>query len=108
VERYRIVLEPDDTLGFVGSSIEMPTVFADGKTAEECVHATREALSIAVATMLEMGKRPPGVGGQRSVQVNIRLSQQEKLILEDASKRRGFRGISDFLRTAALEKSASA
>lgn len=107
VSRYRIVLEPHEKLGYIGSAIEMPNGFADGKTPEQCVAATREALTFAVATMIEMGKRPPVDRGQRSMQVNIRLTAHEKLILEDAAARRGFRGISDFLRTAALEKSES-
>ncbi|NOT00380.1 MAG: type II toxin-antitoxin system HicB family antitoxin [Phycisphaerales bacterium] len=107
VARYRIVLEPNDELGYIGSAVEMPNAYADGKTPEQCVAATREALTAAVATMIEMGKRPPVDRGQRSMQVNIRLTAHEKLILEDAAARRGFRGISDFLRTAALEKSES-
>ncbi len=102
--RDRLVLEPDPELGFIGRSLELPTVFADGKTADACVAATREALETAVATMLEMGQAPPAPAerGVRQAQVNIRLTAEEKLLLEESARRRGFRGISDFVRAAAL------
>jgi uncharacterized protein (DUF1778 family) len=85
----------------------MPTVFADGPTADQCVRATREALTAAVATMLEMGLRPPAPAakGARQAQINVRLTAEEKLILEDSARRAGFRGVSDFVRAAALSPS---
>jgi predicted RNase H-like HicB family nuclease len=103
-QRYRLVLEPDPEVGFIGRGLEMPTVFADAPTAEECVQATREALTAAVATMLEMGLRPPvpAATGVRQTQINVRLTGEEKLILEDSARRAGFRGVSDFVRAAAL------
>jgi predicted RNase H-like HicB family nuclease len=103
-QRYRLVLEPDADVGFVGRGLEMPTVFADGPSADQCVRATREALAAAVATMLEMGLRPPAPAAKsvRQAQVNVRLTAEEKLILEDSARRAGFRGISDFVRAAAL------
>jgi len=57
--RYRLILEPDDEVGFIGRSLELPNIFADGKTPDKCVRATLEALVAAVATMLELGERPP-------------------------------------------------
>jgi predicted RNase H-like HicB family nuclease len=57
--RYRIVLERDADLGYLGSSIEMPGVMADGPTPDACVRATMEALEAAIATLLELGRRPP-------------------------------------------------
>jgi predicted RNase H-like HicB family nuclease len=102
--RYRLILEPDAEVGFIGRGLEMPTVFADGATAETCVEATREALTAAVATMLEVGLRPPApvAKGTRHAQINIRLTAEEKLILEESARRAGFRGVSDFVRAAAL------
>src|SRR3990172_1614745 len=94
---YRLVLEPDEELGFIGSAIEMPTVFADANTPDACVKATRQALTVAVATLLELGKRPPSGRHQRSQQVNIRLTPDERLALEEAATRLGFKGISDYL-----------
>jgi len=107
---YHIVLEDSHNLGFIGSSMEMPNVYADGKTADACVKAVREALQIAAATMLEMGKNPPVAFSteKRDVQVNIRLNHEEKNMLLKAAKFLGFRGISDFIRNCALERVRSA
>jgi predicted RNase H-like HicB family nuclease len=101
---YKIILEADEDVGFVGHALELPTVFADGPTPTECVMAVREALAAAVATMIEMGQRPPLASSQakRQTQVNIRLTDEEKLLLEDAARRQGFRGLSDYIRNAAL------
>jgi predicted RNase H-like HicB family nuclease len=101
---YKIILESDEDVGFVGHALELPTVFGDGPTPTECVASVREALAVAVATMLEMGERPPLASSQakRQTQVNIRLTDEEKLLLEDAARRQGFRGLSDYIRSAAL------
>jgi uncharacterized protein (DUF1778 family) len=40
--------------------------------------------------------------------VNLRLSAEEKLRLETAAQRKGFRGLSDFIRAAALHDADSA
>ena len=105
---YRMVLEPEEELGYIGSSIELPTVFADAKTPDSCVKATREALTVAVATMLELGKRPPTGRHQRTQQVNVRLTPDERLALEEAASRLGFKGVSDFVRAVALERTGNA
>lgn len=85
----------------------MPTVFADGQTPDACVKAVREALTVAVATMLEDGKRPPTSPTKRSVQVNIRLTPDEKLALEETATRLGFKGLSDYIRHAALTRKSA-
>ena len=110
VDDYSIVIKKDNQLGFVGSALEIPTVFADGRTHSKCYQATRDALVAAVATMLECGRKPPlaSPGRKRTVQVNIRLTPQEKLILSNASTDLGFRGISDFIRNCALARIHSA
>lgn len=110
VAEYRLILEQNDELGFIGSAVEMPTVFADGRTPDGCVNSTREALAVAVATLLESGQRPPlpATLRRRETQINVRLTAEEKLLLNDAAKRSGFRGISDFVRFAALERGATA
>lgn len=107
VAEYRLILEPDERLGYIGSSIEIPTVFADGPTPDTCVTATRTALTVAVATMLERGARAPAARARRSVQVNIRLTPDEKLALDENAARLGYKGISDFIRNAALERTGS-
>jgi predicted RNase H-like HicB family nuclease len=104
VADYRIILERNERLGFIGSSVEIPTVFADAKTPEKCYRATQDALMVAVATMIECGQRPPQPAsmGLRTEQVNVRLTAEEKLLFTNAAMNLGFKGISDFIRSTAL------
>ncbi|HUT46590.1 MAG TPA: type II toxin-antitoxin system HicB family antitoxin [Sedimentisphaerales bacterium] len=104
VADYRIILERNERLGFIGSSVELPTVFADAKTPEQCYKATQDALMVAVATMIECGQRPPppASAGRRTEQVNVRLTAEEKLLFANAAMNLGFKGISDFIRSTAL------
>jgi len=104
VADYRIILERNESLGFIGSSVELPTVFVDAKTPEQCYRATQEALMVAVATMIECGQRPPQPAsmGLRTEQVNVRLTAEEKLLFANAAMNLGFKGISDFIRSTAL------
>lgn len=101
---YRIILERNDRLGFIGSAVELPTVFADAATPEQCYRATQQALMVAVATMIESGQRPPlpASAGRRTEQVNVRLTAEEKLLFTNAAMNLGFKGISDFIRNTAL------
>ena len=103
-DAYRLILEPDGRGGFVGRALEFPTVFDRGTSADECVRNTRLALSVAAATMLEMGERPPAPSahGVRQTQVNIRLSAEEKLLLEESARQAGFRGISEYIRSTVV------
>ncbi len=92
---------------YFGRGLELPTVMSDGKTAEECVKNTREALVVTVAYLLETGKIPPtpASDAMRSMQLNIRLTAMEKAFLEQAAHKGGFRGLSDYVRHAALTHS---
>lgn len=76
----------------------------DGKTPDECVKRTQEAMAVAVAVLLERGQTPPlpVSEARRSEQINVRLTQEEKLLMEHSARARGFRGISDYLRSLAL------
>lgn len=105
-KQYRLILEPDEELGFVGHALELPNVFADGSTANECVRSVREALTAAVATMIEAGQRPPAPSaeGKRAMQINIRLTAHEKLQLEEMARQHGYRSVSDYLRATALAR----
>ena len=102
--QYKILIEPSKELGFMGSSVEMPNVFAHGKTPALCVQSTQTALAVGVATMLENGLKPPlpASAERRTTQVNVRLSSMEKYTLTEAARQRGFKGIGDFMRNAAL------
>ena len=109
-QSYRIVLEPDPAEGFVGRVLEAPQWIGVGRTPDSCVNETREIAVSAVATMLEGGEAPPTPATQnlRSEQINIRVTAEEKLRLEEAARSKGFRGISDFVRSTTLSNLRSA
>ena len=52
---YHISTEKHERLYFVGRCVEMPTVLFDGKTDEQCRESGVESITVAIATMLEMG-----------------------------------------------------
>ena len=106
--QYRLILEPDEEVGFMGTSIEMPHVWGDGKTPDACVRETRDAIVSAIATLLEAGEAVPMPSNenQRTEQINIRVTPKEKLLLEEAARSKGFRGISDFVRATTLSKAS--
>jgi predicted RNase H-like HicB family nuclease len=103
VQHYQLVLHFEDGEWY-GRGLEFPTAMSDGKTPNECVRNTRESLTIAVATMLEDGEAPPPPArdGKRTEQVNLRLTVEEKLALENSARALGYDGLSDYVRTAAL------
>ena len=103
VDQYKIIVEFEDGEWY-GHGLEFPTAYGDGKTVQAAVADTREALVTGVAYMLEEGQTPPPPAreGNRSVQVNVRLTPEEKAILESKAKVKGFRGLSDFVRATVL------
>ena len=105
-ERYQIVLEREDDWWY-GHGLEQPGAGGDGATPEAAVADTREALVAVTACMIEEGRRPPAPAreGRRTEQVNIRLTAEERLHLEGRSQAQGFRGLSDYVRAAALAES---
>jgi predicted RNase H-like HicB family nuclease len=100
---YEIVLWSEDGEWY-GRGLELPHTYGDGKTPAACIASVRQGLVATVATMLEDGEQPPVAArsGQRTEQVNIRLTASEKALLENRSRARGFRGVSDYVRAAAL------
>ena len=88
-----------------GRGLELPHVFGDGKTVDRLHRRYQEAPCGAVACMLEQGQRPrsPARQGTRTQQVNVRLTAEEKAVLEATAKSKGFKGLSDFLRAAVLD-----
>jgi uncharacterized protein (DUF1778 family) len=54
--------------------------------------------------MIESGQTPPAPASEnkRTEQINVRLTPEEKLTLEEAARSKGYRGISDFVRSASL------
>lgn len=101
---YQIILSCEEGEWY-GRGLELPNVFGDGETADECVKSTREALTAAVAFLLETGKTPPAPAqqGLRTQQVNVRLTAEEKALLESRAHNRGFTGLSDFIRAVAID-----
>ena len=57
-DRYQVILAFEDGHWY-GRGLELPNIQGDGKTADQCVKDTREALAGWVAYLLEEGQRPP-------------------------------------------------
>jgi predicted RNase H-like HicB family nuclease len=103
-EQYQVIVAFEDGHWY-GRGLELPGINGDGKTVSRCVRDTREALAAAAAYLIEEGQTPPAPAqaGTRTKQVNVRLTAEEKVLLETAAKQKGFQGLSDFVRAAALE-----
>lgn len=106
--QYTVVVRPEPEVGFFGRTLEMPYVMADGQTPEACIAELMEATALAITVSLERNERPPRpvADEKRTAQINIRLTEFEKFQLEEASRRDGFRGISDFVRATAFDAAA--
>lgn len=102
---YQIILQFEDG-AYYGRGLELPYVMNDGRTPDECVRKTREILTTAVAHMLENGEVPPAPASshKRTEQINLRVTPEEKLLLEQAARNKGFRGVSDYVRSVSLSK----
>lgn len=103
VDKYEIILMQADGEWY-GKGLEIPTVFGDGKTPDECIKNTKDALVAAVAHLLERGEAipVPASAGKRTEQVNIRLTAEEKAILGASARSQGFKGLADFIRARAI------
>ena len=103
IDAYDIVMRREEG-EWVGHALEYPEAIGVGKTVQRCMEETRKSLLAGVASMLEDGQAPPVPARQnvRSEQVNLRLTPEEKAVLEPRSRTKGFRGIADYVRAAAL------
>ncbi len=103
-EQYQVILAFEDGHWY-GRGLELPNIYGDGKTVSQCIENTREALVGWAAYLLEEGQRPPtpATEGRRTMQVNVRLTAEEKALLEVTAKRKGYSGLSDYVRAAAIE-----
>ena len=101
--KYQVIIQYEDG-DYIGRGVELPNAYEDGKTPDECVRKTREMFASVVATMIEDGEvpPPPATEGKRTEQVNVRLSTEEKLILEASARRKGFAGLADYIRATAI------
>ena len=105
--RYTVVSQwLEEEHAYFGRTLEMWYVMSDGPTPQACHEQVMEATTLSIATMLEEGRQPPAPASEekRTAQVNVRLTVDEKFRIEEASRRAGFRGVSDFVRAAALDK----
>lgn len=100
--QYKIVIWFEDG-EYYGRGLEVMAM-NDGRTPDECIRNVRDILVTAVAGMLEKGQVPPAPATEerRTEQVNVRLSAEEKLTLESAAQSQGYKGLSDFVRSAAI------
>lgn len=91
---------------YYGRGVELPNSFGDGKSIEQCAKDTRDSFIATVASMLQDGFTPPAPAaeGKRDQQINIRLSSEEKLLLETKARQSGAAGISEYIRAVALAK----
>ena len=103
VQKYKFVLEFTDG-EFFGQCLELPGACGDGKTPDACLTHTRESAVAVAAYMLEKGQKLPipAREGIRTEQVNIRLSSDEKAAISANADRFGFKGLADYMRTAAI------
>ena len=105
---YQVVLWQEDG-EFYGRGLELPLTMNDGRTADACVTNVRDAMVTTVATMLERGETPPPPANEqrRTEQVNVRLTVEEKLVLDAAASRGGAGGVSEFVREAAMARATA-
>ncbi len=103
VDAYDIVMRREGS-EWVGHALEYPEAIGVGKTVQQCMEETRKSLLVGVASILEDGDTPPIPARQnvRSEQVNLRLTPEEKAVLESRSRTKGFRGIADYVRASVL------
>ncbi|MCK5564225.1 MAG: type II toxin-antitoxin system HicB family antitoxin [Planctomycetes bacterium] len=106
INKYEVIMSFEDNQWY-GRGLEMPLVFGDGKTPDECIASTKEALTATVAHLLEIGEPvpAPATEGKRTEQVNVRLTAEEKTIIGTIARSQGFKGIGDYLRAKALSPS---
>lgn len=106
---YQFIIKRDEDGEYVGWSAELSGVIGGGRTAQECLQKVMEIQTFAVAVSLEAGEQPPMPGSvRRDVQVNIRMSAEEKMRIEALAERKGFRNISEYLRTTGLDGQSAA
>jgi hypothetical protein len=108
VAHYRMVVEwhEEDKHFYAGSPDYHPHMLCGhGRTEAAAIKMAREGLVAAVSTEIENGKVPPmPMPDKRDRQINVRVSGFEKEQLERMARQKGFRGIGDFVRHAALSQ----
>src|SRR5438105_207128 len=86
--QYGFVIRPEPEVGYFARGMELPNVMADGRTIEQCIAQIRQALLATTAYLLETGQAPPPPAeeSRRREQINIRVTAEEKVLLEEAAR----------------------
>jgi predicted RNase H-like HicB family nuclease len=102
-DKYRITLWREED-GWYARCVELPNCMGDGDTPEAAIASTRQAIIAGLATDLARGLPAPlpAREGVRSVQVNVRLSPDEREVIEANAIQAGFKGMADYIRAVAL------
>jgi predicted RNase H-like HicB family nuclease len=102
-ETYQYIVHFEDG-DFYARALEVSGAMNHGATREEAIENGIDITTSLLAYMLEKGEIPPPPASdeRRDEQVNVRLTRLEKVLLEEAARVRGYRGISDFMRAATL------
>lgn len=101
--RYSLVVSASDE-GWSARCVEIPTAFAFAETEERALESARERVRVLLAFMIEQERKLPAPmrESKRDSQVNVKLTAEERMVIEEAARQQGFRGLSDFFRFAAM------
>jgi predicted RNase H-like HicB family nuclease len=102
-ERYRITLWREED-GWYGRCVELPYCMGDGRTPKAAIESTKQAIVAGLSADLARGIPAPipAREGIRSEQVNVRLSADERELIQANALRAGFKGLADYIRSTAL------
>ena len=102
--RYRIILTPTDDGSFIANAMELPGIIIQEATLTKVVEELHNVLIEVIVRLLREGNAPPQpTAGRRLEQVNVKLSLEERSLMESAARARGNRGVADYLRQLGLE-----
>ncbi len=101
--QYKITVWKEDD-GWYGRCVELPNCMGDGADAEAAINSTRAAIVAGLSADLAAGIPAPipAREGVRSEQVNVRLSPDERTLIEANATRAGFKGLADYIRAVAI------
>jgi len=108
-KNYKITIEQNkesSNSGFIGSSVELPSISVKSTTVEKCYIDTKKALNVAILKILESNRKPQGRNrtDKRTKQVNIRFTLDEKALLNSFASNIGLKdNLSTLLRHIILE-----
>ncbi len=100
-ERYQVVMRREED-GWFGRGLELPGAMGDGATPTKCAQSIKDSMAAGIAYMIEedLPIPPAALDAIKPVQLNFRVSADEKLRYEEAARQRG-QSLSEFIRSAA-------